>query len=96
MENIVERLQKEAGLTEEQALKSLSIVKDFMDKEGLEVDWEKFFKGKYSSFKESISSFFSKISDKASDFGDKVGDKVEDMTTDAKRKMRDISKGKEE
>ncbi|MCX8677121.1 MULTISPECIES: hypothetical protein [Apibacter] len=92
MENIIEKLQKEVGLSEDQAVKSLNVIKEYMDKEDLHVDWEKFFKGKYEHFKDSVSNFFSKISNKAEDWGDKIGDKVEDLTTDAKRKIRDASK----
>lgn len=94
MGNIIERLQKEAGLSEEQAMKTLSVLKDFMDKEDIHIDWDKFLKGKYESFKSTITSFFGKISDKAGDLGDKISDKVEDLTTDAKRKIRDVSKDK--
>lgn len=95
MENIIEKLQKEVGLNEDQAVKSLKVIKEYMDKENLQVDWEKFFKGKYEHFKDSVSTFFSKISDKAEDWSDKIGDKVEDLTTDAKQKMKDVSKNKD-
>jgi gas vesicle protein len=92
MENIIEKLQKEVGLSEDQAMKSLNVIKEYMDKENLHIDWEKFFKGKYENFKDSISTFFSKISDKAEDWSDKIGDKVEDLKTDTKQKIKDVSK----
>ena len=80
MDNLIKRLQNEAGLTQEQAIKSLSIVKDFMDKEDIKIDWEKFAKGKYENF-----------TDKAKEMYDNISDKAEDLATEAQRKMRDLS-----
>lgn len=91
MENLLKRLQEEAGLSEEQAVKVVTIVKDFMDKEGLEIDWEKFFKGKYGDLKEQAKSLFDVISHKAREYSDKIEDKVEDLTIQAKRTARDLS-----
>ncbi len=91
MENLLKKLQEEAGLSEEQAAKALVVVKDFMDKEGFDIDWEKFFKGKYDDFKGQAKSFFDILSDKASKYSDKLEDKVEDLTIQAKRTARDLS-----
>lgn len=85
MENLVKRLQTEAGLTEDQAVKAIAVMKDFMDKEGLTIDWNNFFKGKYSDFKDQTKSFVAYMSNK-------VSGKVEDMSTQAKRAARDFSK----
>lgn len=93
--NIIEKLQKEVGLSEEQAIKSLHIIKDYMDNENIHVDWEKFFKGKYEHFKDTVTSFFSKVGDKVEDWSDKIGDKVDDLTIETKRKIRDVSKDKD-
>ena len=46
MENLIKRLQNEAGLTEEQAHKAWEIMRDFLDEEGF-VDYNKIFKDKY-------------------------------------------------
>jgi hypothetical protein len=62
-----------------------------MDKEGLDIDWEKFFKVKYGDMKEQAKSFFDVISDKASKYSTKLEDKVEDITIQAKRTARDLS-----
>lgn len=91
MENLLKRLQDEAGLSEEQAAKTLSVVKDFMDKEGFEIDWEKFFKEKYKDFRGQAKSFFDVLSVKASRYSEKLEDKVEDLTIQAKRTARDLS-----
>lgn len=91
MENLLKRLQDEAGLSEEQAIKAVTVIKDFMDKEGLEIDWEDFFKGKYGDLKDQAKSFFDVISHKAREYSDKIEDKVEDLTIQAKRTARDLS-----
>jgi len=91
MENLLKRLQEEAGLSEDQAAKVMVIIKDFMDKEGFEIDWEKFFKGKYDDFKGQAKTFFDSLSHRASEYSNKLEDTVEDITIQAKRAARDIS-----
>lgn len=91
MENLLKKLQEEAGLNEEQAAKVMVIIKDFMDKEGFEIDWEKFFKGKYVDLKGQAKTFFESMSHKASKYSNKLEDTVEDITIQAKRAARDIS-----
>lgn len=96
MENLIKKLQDEVGITEEQAIKAITLIKDFMNKEGMDIDWESFFKGKYEDLKEDAKSFFDKLSDKAKEYTTKVSDKVEDLSTDAKRKARDASQKAED
>lgn len=91
MENLLKRLQDEVGLTEEQAVKTISVVKDFMDKEGLAIDWEKFFKNKYDDLKDQAKSLFDVLSDKAREYTNKIEDTVEDLSVQAKRAARDLS-----
>jgi len=91
MDNLLKRLQEEAGLSEEQSAKVMVIIKDFMDKEGLEIDWEKFFKGKYEDLKEQTKSLFDTLSQKASRYTNKLEDKVEDISIQAKRTARDLA-----
>ncbi len=91
MEKLLKRLQDEAGLTEEQAAKAFAVVKDFMDREGFDIDWEKFFKDKYEDFKGQAKHFFDILSDRAEKYSHKLEDKVEDLTVQAKRTARDLS-----
>ncbi|NDW09303.1 hypothetical protein [Dysgonomonas sp. 520] len=79
MEDLVKKLQTEAGLTDEQAQKAIKVVKEFMDKEGLNIDWEKFFKGKYEDMSEKAKSLFNKLTDKAEDLIDKAKDETKDL-----------------
>ncbi len=91
MDNLLKRLQEEAGLTEDQAVKALVVVKDYMDKEGFEIDWEKFFKGKYGDLKGQAKSLLEVLSKKANEYSNKLEDKMEDITIQAKRTARDLS-----
>ena len=91
MDNLIKRLQDEADLTEDQAVKALVVVKDFMDKENLDIDWEKFFKGKYQDFSDKAKSLFDNVSDKTQEYTNKLSDKAEDLATQAKRTARDLS-----
>lgn len=91
MENLLKRLQEEAGLTEEQSVNAMKVIKDFMDKEGIEIDWEKFFKEKYSDLRGQAKSLFDTFSKKAREYSDKIEDKVEDITIQAKRTARDVA-----
>lgn len=92
MENLIQKLQDEVGLTEEQAIETIAVVKEYMDEEGMSIDWNKFFKGKYNEFLKRSESFVNKMSSKMDDLSDKVSDKMEDMGTEAKRTVRDLSK----
>ncbi len=92
MENLIEKLQKEAGLTEDQAINAIAVIKDYMDEEGISIDWNVFFKGKYNEFLKRSKSIAENISHKMDDLSDKVSDKVEDISTQAKRTVRDFSK----
>lgn len=93
MENLLKRLQNEAGLTEEQATNALRVIVDFMDKEGIDIDWDKFLSGKYEKFREQSQSFFDSLAKKTREYTNTFSDKTEDIITDAKRKIRDIAQG---
>ena len=91
MDNLIKRLQDEAGLTEDQAIKSISIIRDFMNKEGIEIDWSKFVKGKYENFTDKAKATFNDLSQQAREYGNKISDKAEDLATEAKRTARDLA-----
>lgn len=91
MENLVKRLQDEAGLTEEQAIKAISVIKDYMDKEGIEIDWGKFFKGKAEDFKEKAKELFSNVSDQTQSYSEKIADKLDDLAERARKGAHDLS-----
>jgi hypothetical protein len=90
MENLINKLQREAGLTEEQAIKAVSVVKDYMDKEGLDIDWDKFFKGKTEEFINKAKDLFSDVSKHTQSYTDKFVDKVDEFADKARRKASDF------
>ncbi len=91
MENLIKKLQDEAGLTEEQALKVLSTLKDYMDKENLKIDWNKFFKGKYEDFSEKFKSLSDKVNESARPYTERISEKVDDVVSKAKKSAHDLS-----
>ncbi|MDH6309119.1 hypothetical protein M2451_001690 [Dysgonomonas sp. PFB1-18] len=91
MEDLIKKLQDEAGLTQDQAIKSVSVVKDYMDKEGLDIDWEKFFKGKSEDFLDKARGLFSNVSKQTQSYTDKLVDKVDDFADKARKGAHDLS-----
>lgn len=91
MEDLVKRLQSEVGLTEQDAIKTISVVKDYMDKEGLDIDWEKFFKGKSEDFVEKARELFANVSKQTQSYTDKIVDKVDSFADKAKKSAHDLS-----
>lgn len=91
MENLIKRLQDEAGLTQDQAIKALAVVKDYMDKEGLDIDWEKFFKGKGEAFFEKAKGLFASASKQTQSYADKLSDKVDNISDKARKSAHDLS-----
>lgn len=96
MENLVERLENEAGLTEAQALYAIAVVKNEMEKEGIDIDWKDFLKGKYQEVIEQTKELSDKFSDQADNLSDKITDTVTDVvdnfTNEAKEKAKEFTK----
>lgn len=95
MENLIKRLQDEAGLTEDQALKTIDVFKDFMDKEDLKIDWPRFFKGKYEDLSDKAKAlydkFYNSMSTESQSYADKIVNKVDELASKAKKGAHDIS-----
>ncbi|WP_185154643.1 hypothetical protein [Dysgonomonas sp. 511] len=91
MENLIKKLQDEVGLTQDQAIKAVGVVMDYMDKEGLDIDWEKFFKGKSEDVVNKVKSFFSNVSKQTQSYTDKLADKVDDIAEKTRKSAHDIS-----
>ncbi|MFV0538421.1 MAG: hypothetical protein ACK5M3_13800 [Dysgonomonas sp.] len=90
MEKLIERLQEEAQLTQEQAIKAISVMKDYMDKEEMDIDWEKFFKGKSEDFIEKARSLFSTVSKQTHSYTDNIVDKIDDFADKVKKGAKDL------
>ncbi|MBK5721189.1 hypothetical protein JGH11_09940 [Dysgonomonas sp. Marseille-P4677] len=92
IDELIKRLQTEVGLTEDEAIKSISVMKDHMDKEGLDIDWEKFFKGKTEDFLKKAKILFGNVSKQTQSYTDKLVDKVDDFADKARKSAHDLSK----
>ena len=90
MENLIERLQEEAQLSREQAIKSVSIMKDYIDKEGIDIDWDKFFKGRSEDFVEKARGLFSTVSKQTQSYTDKIVDRIDNFADKAKKGAQDL------
>lgn len=90
MENLIKKLQDEVGLTQDEAIKTISIVKEYMDKEGLEIDWDKFFKGKSEDFIEKARDLFANVSKQTQSYTDKIVDKIDDLADKARKGAHDL------
>lgn len=73
MESLIKKLQEEAGLSESQAIKAIHVIKTYMDSHDSNIDWDKFFKGKFQDFRSMYKSVT-----------EKLVDKVDNLTTQAK------------
>ena len=90
MENLIKKLQDEVGLTYEQAVKAVAVVKDYMDKEGLDIDWDKFFKGKTEDFLTKAKDLFEDVSKHTQSYTEKFLDKVDEFADKARKKSSDF------
>lgn len=91
MDKLIDKLREEAGLTEEQAIKVLSIVKEHMDNSDLKIDWNKFFKGKFDEFTVKFQELSNKVNEKAEPYVDKVADVVDELMVKAKKGAHEFS-----
>lgn len=91
MEELIKKLQKEVDLTEDQAIKAVSIVKDYIHSEGLDIDWERFFKEKYKEFSQKAEDTFSNASRQTQNYTDMIIDKVDDLADKARKKAHDLT-----
>ena len=91
MEELVKRLQEEAGLTQEQAIDAVAVLKNYMDSEEVEVDWDKFFKQKLEDLKEKSTNLYNNASKQTQGLTDKVINKVDELADKARKGAHDIS-----
>ncbi len=100
MEKLITKLQNEVGLTYEQAIQTIACVKEYLNENGIEPDWDDFLKKKAKTLSESAKEKLDSFTHKAQDFtekatevigdwADKAGDKVDDLTEIAKDKIKD-------
>lgn len=92
MQELIQNLKDRAGLTDEQAVKAIDTVKDFVKSKlpaAIAGNVDNWFTGLGAAAPQPKKEGFV---DKAEDFLDDVSDKVEDWTEKAKDKAEDIMK----
>ncbi len=63
-----------------------------MEKEGIIIDWEKFFKAHYEKYMQQSKDFLEQIKTKTNSLSEQIGDKLDELTDKAKDTARDLSK----
>lgn len=97
MESLVSKLQKEVGLTEEQATKSVDCVRKYMEDNDL-YDWDDFFESKAKDMSEKAKKAWSDLTGKTHSWTDKFddwADKAGQVIKDARNKAADMLSDKD-
>lgn len=92
MENIINKLQNEAGLTKDQAVKAISVFKDYLDGEGLDVAWNKLSKEKQENVVQQVKGFYNNVSEQTQNYTDKITDKFDSFAVKAKKGVENLGK----
>lgn len=91
MEDILKKLQDEVDITERQAVKVIAVLKEEMEKGNLDIDWNKFMKGRYADLLEKAKNLFGETSGEVSKLAGNLSDKADTLADSAKEKLRDLS-----
>jgi len=83
METLISKLKSEAGLTEEQAIRSIQAFNEYMNENDLKIDWEEFLKAKSRKVSEATKSAFNQLFGEITWRG-KAADNINSMTDKAK------------
>lgn len=98
MQELIQQLQEKAGLTPEQAEKSIDVIKEYVKSKlppfiaGTVDSWFAGMSGKPGEpakpgFMQQAGDFLDDVSDKVEDWAEEAKDKAEDMYQDAKDKI---------
>lgn len=90
MENLVRKLQEEIGLSQDDAIRAVSLVKDYLDKQGVDVDWDKLFKEKSEDFIDKAKGVFSNVAKHTQSYTDKIVDKIDSFADKARKGAKDM------
>lgn len=91
MEELLKKLQEEVDITERQAIKVIAVMKEEMEKGNLDIDWNKFMKGKYGDFLDKAKGVFGEASEEVSKLAGNLSGKADSFGDTAREKLRDIS-----
>ena len=96
METLITKLEREVGLTHEQAVQSVNCFREYMRDNDLHIDWESFLKAKSHKVSEKGKQAFNQLfgdpawADKASDNINEFVDKAKQSIKDARNKAADF------
>lgn len=96
METLIGKLEKEAGLTQEQAINAIKVFQEYMKENDLHIDWEDFLKAKSQKVSESAKDAFNQLfgdpnwADKASDNLNSLADKAKKTINKARNAAADL------
>lgn len=86
MENLIEKLETEAGLTTEQALRTVKVVQEYMKDNDLTIDWSDFLKAKSEKVSKATQDAFNQLF-RDSDWLDEALENVNAFAEKAKEKI---------
>ncbi|MCL1942506.1 MAG: hypothetical protein FWF54_03030 [Candidatus Azobacteroides sp.] len=91
MDTLVTKLRNEVGLTYEQAIHSITCVKEYLQENGPEPDWDAFLCHKAKTFSDSAKEKLDLLTRKAQDITEKMIETMDDWAdkTGAKEKIKD-------
>ena len=95
MKNLIQRLQAEAELTEDQALRTIDVFISYLDEEGVKVNWKKLLTEKEDNLSEKAKSFFDSCKSlvkHTQDYTEKLADKIDDLAVKTKKNTQDFNK----
>ncbi len=97
MDSLVSKLEREVGLTSEQARKTVDCVKNYLSENDLTPDWEEFFERKFEKIADKTKNTYNQVVDKTQtlggkihDLADKAGDVFEDLSDKTAKKVKDL------
>lgn len=89
METLLSKLEKEAGLTSEQAAKAVACFKQYMKENDLQIDWEAFLKAKSQQVTEKAQGAFNQLFGD-SDWADKASASLNEFAEKTKKTIKDV------
>ena len=82
METLIGKLESEAGLTQEQAIKAIQVFNEYLNENDLKIDWEEFIKAKSHKVSEATKNAFNQLFDPS--WSERASDNINTMTNKAK------------
>lgn len=89
MDTLISKLEKEAGLTQEQATKAVQCMQQYMKDNDLHIDWSEFVKTKSKKLGDQAKNAFDQLFGDAT-WADKAAENINDFTEKAKQTIKEV------